>query len=140
MSALLDTPVDLTPDELLTDLASRGVTVTRVGTDLRFSGPVGLLPDELKSAIRDQAVGLFAIMNGFPPIDEVIARSESTKRTVDEIQARIDQSRQMVAAHPTWPPYGDAVGYWTAILAIKQTGIGLDDTPEDDQYDEEEAQ
>lgn len=63
----------------------------------------------------------------FSPPDQAIARKLASKHTMEQIQSRIDHSRQMVTECPDWPPFADAVGFWLVIQETKQASDELED-------------
>ena len=52
----------MTPDELLTEIRSRGSQITVDGEDLRLTGRVGSLTEELRNQIRAQKADVISLL------------------------------------------------------------------------------
>lgn len=120
----------LTPEQILRNLAERGITLTLDGDHLRYQGPAGALDASLRAGIAHQRPAIIALLNGaqdsipLPPDMPATLQHSPSSVPIVGVDARI--AAQLRVA-PRDAPAGIAgQGCYTLARPVQDRVAGVD--------------
>ena len=109
----------MTLDDLCDALDAAGAELNVTGDRLVIAAPRGALTPALRQALTKHRPALIEALAVFRPLDEVIADSEASRRTLADIEVRLERLTAIAAQPGASSLNRQLIEDWTKILAAK---------------------